>query len=70
MKLDFYIQFQALSFCGPSVKFVIKFNIHALLCDNEKQFTRSASRGDLINPELLHSPVAVMTLTQKPATAG
>jgi hypothetical protein len=70
MKLDFCIQFQAFSFCGPSLKFVMKFNMHSLLCDNEKQFTHSAATGDRINPVLLHSYPAVMTLTQKPATAG
>jgi hypothetical protein len=55
------------SFCGPSPKFVMKFNIHSLLCDNRKQFTHSAATGELINSEILFSPLAVMTLTQKTA---
>jgi hypothetical protein len=45
----------------------MKFNIHSLLCNNGKQFTHSAATGELINSEILLSPLAVMTSAQKPA---
>jgi len=43
MKVDLYTQFQAFSFCGPSPKFVMKFNIHTL-CDNGKVYSQCCYR--------------------------